>query len=281
MPRARRFHRTRTNLPEQLHERLKTYALAAGAAGVSLLALTQPSEAEIVYTPVDVVISRGGSYNLDLNNDGIVDFTIVEHRGRSEFLTGQWLTVKPEAGNLVKCLTSSCVSSFIAPAALYRGSRIGVPGQRGWLRSTGSMAFEEESKSGFVNYDGPWANVTDRFLGLRFLINREEHFGWARLSVIFHAGPDVRTWWVHLTGFAYETVVNKPIRAGQFQDDDGDALARPQSTSPGDATPTSVVRKPVSGHLQFAILGALALGSDGIPLWRREESESDGKSRDN
>jgi hypothetical protein len=40
-----------------------------------MLALAQPSEAKIVYTPANVQFGgNGGRLNLDLNNDGITDF---------------------------------------------------------------------------------------------------------------------------------------------------------------------------------------------------------------
>ena len=52
------------------------FAGAAVVAVVSVLALTQPSEAKIVYTHANVVINFNEFYNLDLNHDGVTDFTI-------------------------------------------------------------------------------------------------------------------------------------------------------------------------------------------------------------
>jgi hypothetical protein len=34
---------------------------------------------------------------------------------------------------------------------------------------------------------GPWANVSQHFLGFKFEINHQAHYGWAELSV--KAGP--------------------------------------------------------------------------------------------
>lgn len=45
-----------TNLSDSTTRQLRTYALAASAAGVGVLALTQPVEAEIVYTPAHHMI---------------------------------------------------------------------------------------------------------------------------------------------------------------------------------------------------------------------------------
>ena len=48
------------------------FVLAAALLG----ALQTPVAAQIVYTPVNVSIPVGGSYYLDVNHDGITDFTI-------------------------------------------------------------------------------------------------------------------------------------------------------------------------------------------------------------
>src|SRR5438105_4742999 len=63
---------------ELVHQKLTSYALAAGAAGVSSLALSQPAAAKIVYTPAHVnIVGPHAFYQLDLNHDGIVDFSIA------------------------------------------------------------------------------------------------------------------------------------------------------------------------------------------------------------
>jgi hypothetical protein len=96
------------NLSEALHHHLNMYAIAAGAAGVGILALAQPAEGKIVYTPAHKNAVLG--INLDLNHDGIADFRICysdntyhcSATGASRppgFLDA--LTVKPFKGNAV------------------------------------------------------------------------------------------------------------------------------------------------------------------------------------
>ena len=41
-----------------------------------IAAIALPAEAEIVYTPANISIPVGSSYNIDLNQDGVTDFTI-------------------------------------------------------------------------------------------------------------------------------------------------------------------------------------------------------------
>jgi hypothetical protein len=46
-------------LSAQVHQRLNSYALAASAAGVGMLALAQPAEAKIVYTHTHHTLMNG------------------------------------------------------------------------------------------------------------------------------------------------------------------------------------------------------------------------------
>jgi hypothetical protein len=47
---------------------------------------------------------------------------------------------------------------------------------------------------------GPWVNVKDRYLGLKFQIKGNTHYGWARLNVKVSKTTITAT----LTGYAYE-----------------------------------------------------------------------------
>lgn len=261
--------RMASTLSGSLQKRLNTYGLAAGAAGVSLIALASPAMAEIVYTPANVTIGRDGGLNLDLNHDGIVDFTVTEFAGRLSFRTSQFLSVRGKTGNRVNCDTSFC-GSYPFAAALNSGSHIGpIGGRHGWIGAAG-MAFEELTVRGFLYYGDAWCNVNNGYLGLRFQINGETHYGWARFTVTFHTGvPEKRTWEAQLTGFAYETVANRPIAAGQIKDNNNSE----------DESASYSPLKPLAGG-QVASLGKLALGAEGIAFWRREETEGSQKPED-
>ena len=250
---SRRSGRTPSALSASLQRRLNTYAIAAGTAGVSMLAVAQPSEAEVVYTPANQTVGRRGSYKLDLNNDGITDYILgerAEHYSNESF---QVLSIRNANGNRVNCPSSFCISGNSYAAALTLGTKIGYTGHLGWLGRDAPMADAILVDNGSVFYSDGWVNVTNRYLGLRFQVNGETHFGWARLTVSFKGGPPAqRSWEAHLTGYAFETVPGKPIQAGQTKgtkEDDGQASS------------TNI-------PLQ---LGALALGSNGIALWRRED----------
>src|SRR5580700_3023610 len=59
---------------KSIHKQISMCALAI----LTLVALVPPSEAEIVYKPVNVKIGLNQTYDLDLNDDGVTDFTIVQ-----------------------------------------------------------------------------------------------------------------------------------------------------------------------------------------------------------
>jgi hypothetical protein len=69
---------------------------------------------------------------------------------------------------------------------------------------------------------GPWANVHDRYLGLKFYIKGRVHYGWARLNVLIGGGRHEQAPSIDatLTGFAYETIPNKSIAAGKTKGPD-------------------------------------------------------------
>ena len=65
------------DLSDETRSRLVDYGTATVAAGLSILALGQRSQAEIVYTPADISVPvNGGLVFLDLNNDGIADIEL-------------------------------------------------------------------------------------------------------------------------------------------------------------------------------------------------------------
>jgi len=63
---------------------------------------------------------------------------------------------------------------------------------------------------------GPWANQKDKFLGIRFPINGQNHYGWVRMTVNAQLPqiPFRPTVVAKITGYAYEATADKAIIAG-------------------------------------------------------------------
>ena len=231
--------RKTANLSESIHKRLNMYALAAGAAGVGALALAQPAEARIVYTRTHHVIGTKQSYKLDLNHDGVTDFSLENTSSCGDWC-GANLVARAVAGNAAEG------NNYLA-YALTPGANIGP-------KQPFSGLVMAHYTNGFGSYSGQWRNVTNRYLGLRFQIKGKTHYGWARLNVSVHKLSIVAT----LTGYAYETIPNKSIIAGRTKG--------PDDMEQPDAALTTPTPEP-------ATLGALAMGARGLSIWRREETQ--------
>ena len=72
-----------------------------------------------------------------------------------------------------------------------------------------------------------------------------------------------------LTGYAYETIPGKSIRAGQTKGPD-DFTGEPSAATSDDPGPGASLTTPVPQTQQPASLGMLALGVRGVLLWRRK-----------
>ncbi len=231
--------RVPSRLSEFLHHRLNAYALAASAAGAGTLALAQPAEAKIVYTAAHVTIGFGGvsTYKLDLNHDGITDVRILESETGTSGGRSNCLCAAPARGNAIVGYRSVYRSDFAS--ALKRGATI--DGRLRFLshgkKGEGMVRTQTASGTASGLSNGAWVNVSNRFLAIRFKIRGKTHYGWARLSVKIEGFVAVRA---VLTGYAYETIPNKPIIADQEHSKDD------------------------------ASLGRLAQGASGVAAWRHE-----------
>jgi hypothetical protein len=186
---------------------LNVYALAATAARVGVLALAQPAQGKIVYTPAHKTVPPNQTIPIDLNHDGIHDFglTNLTHNTTTPF--GDFLEASPlNSGNGI-WVQRGGFNNYAA--ALPAGVRIGPSNVKRFQAGRDVMAFRSSGNG--TRSGGPWKNVRNRYLGLKFLIKGKVHYGWARLNVTI-AGRAVDA---TLTGYAYETIPNKAIIAGQ------------------------------------------------------------------
>jgi len=194
--------RNPVQLPEQLNRHLGQYVLSASAAGMGMLTLVQSAEGKIVYTPVHHVIGRNARYKLDLNHDKLSDVTLTNTYSCNIDFCVDVLSALASPGNGVEGARGFL--SIPYAYALKPGSRIGP--QKPF---SGQLMASSDSGQGTI---GRWLNVTDGYLGVKFKIKGKFHFGWARLTVQVLGSGDIKA---TPTGYAYETVPNKPIIAGK------------------------------------------------------------------
>jgi hypothetical protein len=250
-----KHHIKSASLTKGLEKRLCAYVLAAGATGAGLVATAQPASAEIVFTPANITLTNG-TLLIDLNHDGIADFALVDFEA-SHFLRFLDLNGNGNAGASVVDK-----SVYAQPNALSSGVVIGASDafvniQHGSVL----MASAHIMTSCFSHCTyiyGIWGNVNHRFLGLRFEVKGQTHYGWARLSVRT-TGPlrDLRIT-VKLTGYAYETVAGQSILAGQRSGTPDNPVFMDGAAKPNDS---ASVETPIQPGPDSSTLGSLALGS--------------------
>jgi hypothetical protein len=245
--------RTPSKLPVSVHHQLNMYTIAAGAAGVGMLALAQPVEGKIVYTPAHQSVLFAG-INLDLNHDGIADFRLC-YSNNTYHCTGTGPSRPPGYFEALLARPINTLNGVVGKgklaAAIVAGKSIG--GKRAFPIGDSIMALCSDSGTSFCY--GPWLNITNRYLGFKFVIKGKIHYGWARLNVNWK-GPravDKAT----LTGYAYETIPNKAIIAGATKEADDE-------NQPADVSFQTNTPEP-------ATVGMLALGAPGLSIWRRKD----------
>jgi hypothetical protein len=252
MRRSRRSSSTLSGLSESCQERLNAYALAAGAASLGLLALVPAAEGKIIYTPVNLPLMNQNQVFFDLNHDGINDFSFygqsISRRSISTFFFR--LTVSPaQQGNAIWGIESHEHAS--CAASLPGGVRVGP--KRPFQANRVVMLDWSGGPFGGTAYC-PWTGKTGTaYLGLKFEIKGQTHFGWARVRT-----ASIFPYRVSLTGYAYETIPNKPIITGKRKGPDAMSSVR----QPSPAALNAPTRIP-------ATVGVLALGWPALSVWRR------------
>jgi len=244
---------------------LSRYCIAAIAAGVGVLALAQPAHANVVVKHVFLGLGPGNDgappVQIDFNNDGVIDvsfgaFGVGYGYGTAAYsVRANPQTSKPGGG--VAMMGGGSHGPYVA--ALRRGMQVGPSAHFSSKSAIIERTFQSTSH-GFSKCDinrhlfGNWAGSNpDRFVGVKFLIHGTTHYGWVRLSLNTTSQNNC-TITTAVTAYAYETVANKKITIGSSTSSDEEQPSKRAALS---ETPS---------------LAMLALGADGMPLWRREET---------
>jgi hypothetical protein len=187
----------------------------------ALVAVTvaQPSLAEIVYTQTNVSITVGGSSDIDLNRDGIADFTVKSKLIQAYCQLGDeyvWsLSVIPATWSGVVVAPGNTWSDYAS--ALRIGALIGS--HQSFYPSSSIMAevYWGTCSSGSA---GQWLNQHGRYLGFQFQgTDNVIHYGWAMVSnAVYLDGKGHLQTATVLSGYAYETIAGQEIQAGQMSE---------------------------------------------------------------
>lgn len=183
-----------------LSKKLASYgALTAAIAGVA-----EAQGQSVIYTDItpDFSGGMGTEYFLDLDNNGTPDFRFHANSGYYGYYGGN-LYLQPLTASNEALGSLGSVGSYAYPFALDNGAVISANAAGSWLNNSYMS----------LNYggaDGNFINVTDKYVGLRFNINGNTHYGWVRIDVGLTGGDP---WTVK--DYAYADTPNIGIIAGQ------------------------------------------------------------------
>ncbi len=206
-------------LKDSLTNRLLKYSAAAGA----IIAISSNADAQVAYS---------GTQNLDFSAQGVLHPLDLDGDGTDDFNFGL-----PGASSVFNSYTSYN-SAFISnpasnswvgssdPYAL--SSSYAISASASFAGSGGGWNLGSASSAG-SNYSGNFPGQGDQFIGVKFDISGETHYGWIRINLA--SSCDALT----IVDWAYEETPDVGILAGDEIGDDG--------------PPTVVISSTVTQHL--------------------------------
>jgi len=243
------------DIPSPLLLRLNNYGLAATAAGVAMLACSAPAEAAPICKTVSINFARTASYQFNPAAQRVTPFTIaqtyneISSMSHSVHIRGFFTPNTPSA--------NAVLSTNGFPADLPAGALIGPNAQFGKGKSYGEF-FQFRYFQGLT---GPFASAQPGYAGFEFSQAGETHYGWIRMRVIVRQFNYPQ---LLVSEYGYESSPNTSIAAGSCAGSGSSA----ESSSPSE---TVLAMK----EKRASTLGALALGSQGLALWRRETESAE------
>ena len=192
-------------MTKELQKKLNNYAAAVGT-----IAAAGSASAQVVYVDInpDTVVHDSIVYNLDFDNNGQPElrFETVTYQGSSDII--YFATVNVLGNTTNATLGSLYASSYPFPFSMNNGDSISGTNTN-WQPASVNATQYLGAVYGTYTYAN-WLGVNDKFLGVRFRIGANTHYGWVRLSV--SSGADTIT----IKDYAYQTLPGVGITAGQL-----------------------------------------------------------------
>ena len=195
---------------------------------VTAMLISASANAQIVYTDVIPDVVRGCNYPspcgadflIDLNNDGINDFTFAP---RAHGFSCGNCSPNPVAilGTRDSALVISTAQSWIADTVGGFGLNKSMDSSLAWTNAVHNLAQNGEGCMACTNghgshkvtqgITGNWQNVSGKFMGLKIKVGSDFYYGWIKLGV------SIASYSVSITimEYAYNSTPNQPVLAGQ------------------------------------------------------------------
>ena len=196
-------------------------------------------QAQVFYVEIDPDEAMGGlivpdNFDIDFNDDGDTDISLTEYLWLEIYCdssttgvwcdgsTSQFLKVNASSAAFVKSLEGATSYGIDLAVPLASGDTISFDnpytssGYTRLLSNAGTWLefYTDEGDGLYLNWNmqnGLWQYQTNKYLGVKFLIDGQTHFGWVEISTLEgdYFGQPVR-----IQSYAYETTPELPIIAG-------------------------------------------------------------------
>lgn len=200
----------------KLSKKLKSYTT------IALSAIAADAASQVIYTDIrdTTLINNGDFFDIDLNNDGINDLTISltksiyssTYGSYSIYVNYNSVDASAVSNNQINVLYNTSYS--VNEALAFTNNQSINSSANSWTSygfvgayATGSIVSPYSTSALYANI-GQFPGQGDRFLGVRFRIGNNTHYGWVRLDVSALSDTAI------IKDFAFDTTANAPILAG-------------------------------------------------------------------
>lgn len=219
-----------------LAKKLKAYSALAGVAAVTPFA----AEAQVIYSNIEpdtILAGRGyNSFDLDLNSDGITDFSLTQYystsysHGQYHFFSGIFLTIiNDNSGIATTAPGNDNISIF------NNGDTIDV--NDNWYAASLYS----------VDFNAQWNGVKNKYIGARVKLNGQNYYGWIRVTVGSNGNS------ITIKDYAFNATPEAPIIAG-------DTKCESQSLIPQISISKDSLFANLSGSYQWYLNGLALAG---------------------
>ena len=196
-----------------IESKIKRYSALAGG----ITAIAGAANAQIVHTDINpdtLITGNGAVYNLDVDNNGVIDFTF-NTMSTSFTYPGTPATFVNYSGAYMNPAASgnSMMISSYGPMNVPAGSAIGSSGSftssGGWVGLVADISYVSSSSTSSYSLTFGYFLNTDGFVGLKFQNSANTHYGWARIEVANDGTV------LSVKEYAFESTPNTAINAGE------------------------------------------------------------------
>lgn len=214
--------KTPFRLSEGMTRILNGYALAAAAAGVSVLACVAPAEGAPVCGTLSVTLKHTNTIPFNPAGQAVAPFNVAQTTfqyflsttGVSSWRWWNRAFFTPNSGPAKVMLGPNNLPADVpSGSAIGPSEKFGKAASYGMLFTYGKGNLSVRGGGTKSQHRGNLNLLQDSYVGFQFSQSGKLHYGWLRLSVGFH-GTTIKETLLNVLNYGYESAPDTPISAG-------------------------------------------------------------------